>query len=52
MRTLAIVAAMALPFAPVMAQDASQNGTVPKPAALIADGIPEVPVELASETRP
>lgn len=52
MRTFALIAAITLPFAPVMAQDASQSDAVPKPAALIADGIPEIPAELAAETRP
>lgn len=52
MRYLAAIAAVALPFAPVIAQEKPAGDTVPKPAALIADGIPEVPAELAAETRP
>lgn len=52
MRYLALVAAMALPAVPAFAEDAAVPNTVPKPAALIADGMPEVPVELAAETRP
>lgn len=52
MRYFALVAAMALPAVPAFAQDAAKPDTVPKPAALIADGVPEVPVELAAETRP
>ncbi|MFM2411460.1 MAG: hypothetical protein RL481_2288, partial [Pseudomonadota bacterium] len=51
MRYLAAIAAFALPYAPALADDQPLN-TVPKPAALIADGVPEVPVELAAETRP
>jgi dipeptidyl aminopeptidase/acylaminoacyl peptidase len=52
MRYLALLAAMALPTVPAFAQEAADPNAVPKPAALIADGIPEVPVELAAETRP
>jgi dipeptidyl aminopeptidase/acylaminoacyl peptidase len=52
MRYLALVAAMVLPAVPVFAQEAANPDVVPKPAALVADGIPEVPVELAAETRP
>ena len=52
MRYLAAIAALALPLAPVLAQEQPVVPTVPKPAALIADGMPEVPAELAAETRP
>lgn len=52
MRYLAAIAALALPFAPVYAQEKATGDTVPKPAALIADGMPEVPAALAAETRP
>ncbi|MFN3749196.1 MAG: prolyl oligopeptidase family serine peptidase [Sphingorhabdus sp.] len=52
MRKTALIAAMILPFAPAMAQEGSLANIVPKPAALIADGIPDVPAELAAETRP
>jgi dipeptidyl aminopeptidase/acylaminoacyl peptidase len=52
MRYLAFVAALALPAVPALAQEAANPNTVPKPAALVADGIPEIPVELAAETRP
>ena len=52
MRKLALIAALTLPFAPAFAQEAAPANVVPKPAALIADGIPEVPAELAAETRP
>ncbi|MEY4998237.1 MAG: hypothetical protein RIS00_281, partial [Pseudomonadota bacterium] len=52
MRYLAAIAALALPLTPVLAQEQPVVPTVPKPAALIADGMPEVPAELAAETRP
>jgi dipeptidyl aminopeptidase/acylaminoacyl peptidase len=52
MRYLAAIATLALPFAPALAQEAAAPTAVPKPAALIADGVPEVPLELAAETRP
>jgi dipeptidyl aminopeptidase/acylaminoacyl peptidase len=52
MRYLALVAAMALPTVPAFAQEAANPNVVPKPAALIADGMPQVPAELAMETRP
>ncbi len=52
MRSLAIIAALTLPFAPAFAQEAADPNAVPKPAALVADGIPSVPLELAVETRP
>ena len=45
MKKLAFLAAFALPFAPAFAD-------APKPEALVADGIPAVPDELAAETRP
>jgi dipeptidyl aminopeptidase/acylaminoacyl peptidase len=46
MRYFALLAALGAPALPVFAQ------TVEKPAALVADGIPAVPVELAAKTRP
>ena len=54
MRYLTIVAALALPFAPAMAQEAKPAAppVAPKPAALVADGVPDVPAELAAATRP
>lgn len=52
MRYLAAITALALPFAPGFAQETPAGETVPKPAALIADGMPEVPAALAAETRP
>jgi dipeptidyl aminopeptidase/acylaminoacyl peptidase len=51
MRYLAAIAALALPFTPALADDQAAN-TIAKPAALVADGIPEVPAILAAETRP
>lgn len=52
MRYLTFVAALTLPFAPVLAADSDKQAVEPKPAALIADGMPEVPAELAAATRP
>lgn len=52
MRTLAFLAALALPLAPAHAADAEKPAVEPKPAALIADGMPEVPAELTAATRP
>jgi dipeptidyl aminopeptidase/acylaminoacyl peptidase len=53
MRYLAVLAALALPLAPALAQDvAKPAAVVAKPAALIADGMPDIPAELASATRP
>lgn len=53
MRYLAVLAALALPLAPALAQDAAKPAAVvAKPAALIADGMPDIPAELASATRP
>ncbi len=52
MRYVATLAAIALPFAPLYAQDKEAANIVPKPAALIADGLPAIPVALAAETRP
>ncbi|WP_380872865.1 peptidase S9 family protein [Sphingomonas sp. DBB INV C78] len=45
MRLAFLLAAVALPFAPALAD-------VEKPAALVADGVPAVPVALADATRP
>lgn len=44
-RSLVAIGLMALPVAPAFAD-------VPKPAALVADGVPAVPDELAAKTRP
>lgn len=52
MRYLTFVAALALPLAPALAQEAAKPAVEPKPAALVADGMPEVPAELAAATRP
>ncbi len=54
MRYLTLIAALALPLAPALAQDAKPAAApaAPKPAALVADGMPEVPAELAAATRP
>jgi dipeptidyl aminopeptidase/acylaminoacyl peptidase len=54
MRHLSLIAALTLPFAPVLAQEAARPAApaIPKPAALIADGMPELPAELAAASRP
>ena len=52
MRYLAALAALTLPFAPVLAQEGGKPAVEPKPAALVADGVPEVPAELTAATRP
>ena len=54
MRYLTLIAALALPLAPALAQEAPSAlpSAAPKPAALVADGMPEVPAELAAATRP
>ena len=47
------VAAMLLATAsPVLAQEQDEAPAAPKPAAIVADGIPPVPQELVEETRP
>jgi hypothetical protein len=50
-KSLLAFTALALSAAPLLAQDAPPP-VVPKPAALVADGIPAVPQELAAATRP
>ncbi len=45
MRILPLIAALTLSVAPALAQ-------VAKPAALVADGMPEVPTDLATKSRP
>ncbi|MGV3730525.1 MAG: prolyl oligopeptidase family serine peptidase [Sphingopyxis sp.] len=52
MRYFTFVAALTLPLAPVLAADGDKQAVEPKPAALIADGMPEVPADLAAATRP
>ena len=49
-KALLAFTALALTAAPLLAQDAAP--AVPKPAALVADGIPAVPQELATASRP
>lgn len=53
MRYLVLLAALTLPLAPAWAADGDKPAEVePKPAALIADGVPEVPAALTAATRP
>lgn len=52
MRHLAVLAALALPFAPALAAGGETPAAEPKPAALVADGVPAVPAALAAATRP
>ena len=50
LRLFALV--LAFPVAAALAQGTEPPAVVPKPAALVADGIPPLPVELAVRTRP
>ncbi len=53
MRHLALIAAFSLPLsAALAAEDPSPVAVEARPAALIADGVPSVPSELAAATRP
>ena len=52
MRYLAVLAALALPIAPALGAGEEAPASEPKPAALVADGVPEVPAALAAATRP
>ncbi|UNU43888.1 S9 family peptidase [Sphingopyxis sp. YF1] len=53
MRSLAFLAALTLPLDPALAQEAAKPANVvPRPAALIADGMPDIPAEIAAATRP
>ena len=59
MRFTLILAALAAPLTAVLAQEAPAGSgapaapaVVPKPAALVADGMPAIPAELAAATRP
>ncbi|MBY4635835.1 prolyl oligopeptidase family serine peptidase [Sphingopyxis sp. XHP0097] len=52
MRYLAALATLALPFAPALAAEGEGAAVEPKPAALIADGVPAVPADLPAATRP
>ncbi len=45
MKKLLLIAALSLPGVPALAD-------APKPDALVADGVPAVPIELTAETRP
>jgi dipeptidyl aminopeptidase/acylaminoacyl peptidase len=52
MRIKLLVLSLVLPAAGVFAQAGPEPQTVARPAALVADGIPAVPAELAARTRP
>jgi dipeptidyl aminopeptidase/acylaminoacyl peptidase len=52
MRYVTLIAALTLPLAPALAQEAKPAPAIPKPAALIADGMPALPAELATASRP
>ncbi|PAL21317.1 prolyl oligopeptidase family serine peptidase [Sphingopyxis sp. GW247-27LB] len=53
MRHLALLAALALPLAPALAaEDAAPAAVEARPAALVADGVPAVPSDLAAASRP
>jgi dipeptidyl aminopeptidase/acylaminoacyl peptidase len=52
MRYAVCLAVMALPLSPLHAQEEKSVDMVPKPAALINDGVPQIPLAMAVETRP
>ncbi|WP_033073806.1 S9 family peptidase [Sphingopyxis sp. MWB1] len=52
MRYLTLLAALALPLAPALAAEEGGGAVEPKPAALVADGVPAVPADLAAATGP
>jgi len=52
MRLTLAIALAALPLSAAFAQEGAAPPAVEKPAALVADGIPPVPAELAAQTRP
>ena len=52
MRLQPLVLLLFLPMVAVFAQAPETPAAVPRPAALVADGIPPVPSELAAATRP
>jgi len=52
MRLKLIAALLALPLTAAPTQESSAPAAMEKPAALVADGIPPVPVDLAVRTRP
>ncbi len=49
MRYLVLLAALTLPLSPVWAADGDKPAVEPKPAALIADGVPDVPADLIAK---
>ena len=51
MRLKLVVALLALPLTAALAQEGTEAPVVARPAALVADGIPPVPAELATATR-
>ena len=52
MRLRLLLLALAFPTAAALAQGVEQPATVPAPEALLTDGVPPVPAELAAQTRP
>lgn len=52
MRHLALIAALALPITSALGEESPPAAVEARPAALIADGVPSVPSELAAATRP
>ena len=52
MRLQPLALMLVLPMAAAVAQAPETPSAVPRPAALVADGIPPVPAELAAATRP
>ncbi|MEA3047951.1 MAG: hypothetical protein QOJ53_2283 [Sphingomonadales bacterium] len=52
MRLKLAAALIALPLSAALAQGSAEPAAVEKPAALVADGIPPVPADLAARTRP
>ena len=52
MRLKLLALVLAFPMAAALAQGNQPAAVVAKPAALVADGIPPVPAELAARTRP
>ena len=52
MRFKLVAVALAAPVTVALAQAPQPQAVVPKPAALVVDGIPPVPAELAARTRP
>lgn len=52
MRPILAAALFALPLTAALAQQGGGPAAVEKPAALVADGIPPVPADLAARTRP